>query len=530
MPLAPPKPVPAPSIREDARLAALRDLEILDTPPEVCFDTITRLAAMYMQQESAFLVFVDETRVWSKSTCRSKLTDSPRHGSNAEQIVLTDMPVILLDQHPGPSQMDDKMDDQMDGQPQAAALRFFAGVPIRTAGGHVAGALCVSGNRPRESVSAVEVKLLEHLADLVTDQLELRLLRSRAQALPSRPGSVDFRPHGAAISAEQAAGAQWPQADDIRDGLRLNQFVLFYQPEIELTTGRVVGLEALIRWQHPVRGLVAPLQFIPQAEENGMILPLGDWGLGQACRQMQAWQREWPTPSSLRVCVNFSARQFTRASLADHVQTTLQDSGLSAGQLGIEMTESSLNPNPAEAARVLGRLQHLGVALHLDDFGTGYSSLSYLHNFPFDVLKIDRSFVHRMKRGKQSFQIVKTILDLARVLGMEVIAEGIETEEQMHLLKKMGCRYGQGFLFSPPLPAAKIEEFMSRAAAWTATGSGAWTDGWADRLSAFPTGSFMGHPVDDQHRIDHFFAGGPSPAGGAPAKGLEAPEDEVVAS
>jgi len=245
---------------------------------------------------------------------------------------------------------------------------------------------------------------------------------------------------------------------------------------------------------------------------------------------MQAWQREWPTPSSLRVCVNFSARQFTRASLADHVQTTLQDSGLSAGQLGIEMTESSLNPNPAEAARVLGRLQHLGVALHLDDFGTGYSSLSYLHNFPFDVLKIDRSFVHRMKRGKQSFQIVKTILDLARVLGMEVIAEGIETEEQMHLLKKMGCRYGQGFLFSPPLPAAKIEEFMSRAAAWTATGSGAWTDGWADRLSAFPTGSFMGHPVDDQHRIDHFFAGGPSPAGGAPAKGLEAPEDEVVAS
>jgi len=482
MPLAPPKPVPAPSIREDARLAALRDLQILDTPPEVCFDTITRLAAMYMQQESAFLVFVDETRVWAKSTCRSKLTDSPRHGSNAEQIVLTDMPVILLDlgQHPQPS--------EIRSQPQAAGPRFFAGVPIRTAGGHVAGALCVSGNRPRESVSAVEVKLLEHLADLVMDQLELRLLRSRAQALPSRPGSIDFSPDRAAISTKSATDAPWPQAEDIRNGLKLNQFVLFYQPEIELTTGRVVGLEALIRWQHPERGLVSPVEFIPQAEENGLILPLGDWGLAQACRQMQTWQREWPAPTSLRVCVNFSARQFTRAGLADHVQTTLLDSGLSAGQLGIEMTESSLNPNPAEAARVLGCLQNLGVALHLDDFGTGYSSLSYLHNFPFDVLKIDRSFVQRMNRGKQSFQIVKTILDLARVLGMEVIAEGIETEEQMHLLKKMGCRYGQGFLFAPPLPAAKIEEFMSRAAAWTAAGTGLWMDGWAQSRSPLSTG------------------------------------------
>jgi EAL domain-containing protein (putative c-di-GMP-specific phosphodiesterase class I) len=477
MPLALPMPTSASSKSESARLTALRDLEILDTPPEVCFDTITRLAAMYMQQESAFLVFVDDTRVWAKSNCRSKLADSPRQGSNAEKIVLTDKPLVLLGKHPDPSEMECK--------PQAAGLRFFAGVPIRTAGGHVAGALCVSGSRPRESVSAVEVRLLEHLADLVTDQLELRLLRSRAQALPSHPGNVDFGPESPTPSPKSSADNPWPQAEDFRNGLKLNQFVLYYQPEIELTTGRVVGLEALIRWQHPERGLVAPLEFIPQAEENSMILPLGDWGLAEACHQMQTWQREWSIPTTLRVCVNFSARQFTRAGLADHVQSTLFDSGLSAGQLGIEMTESSLNPNPAEAARVLGCLQDLGIALHLDDFGTGYSSLSYLHNFPFDVIKIDRSFVHRMNRGKQSFQIVKTILDLAGVLGMEVIAEGIETGEQMRLLRKMGCRYGQGFLFAPPLPAAKIEEFMSRAAIWTALGTDSWMDGGQDSLSPF---------------------------------------------
>ena len=243
--------------------------------------------------------------------------------------------------------------------------------------------------------------------------------------------------------------------------LNLNQFVLFYQPEVELTTRRIVGVEALVRWQHPQRGLVSPLDFIPQAEENGLILPLGDWGLGQACRQLQTWQKKWPRLSNLRVCVNLSARQFSRIGLADHVESLLVETGLSANQLGLELTESSLISDATEAAKVLTSLNRLGVSLHMDDFGTGYSSLSHLHLFPFDVLKIDRSFVQRMNAGQQSLQIVQTILELARVLGMDVVAEGIETEEQSEMLQDLGCRYGQGYLFSPPLPAAEIEALLA---------------------------------------------------------------------
>jgi len=216
-----------------------------------------------------------------------------------------------------------------------------------------------------------------------------------------------------------------------------------------------------VRWQHPQRGLVPPMDFIPRAEENGLILPLGDWGMGEAFRQMQAWQRQWAGFSDLRVCVNLSARQFSRMGLADHVESLLMETGLSSHQLGLEMTESSLIPNAVEAAGVLTSLHRLGVSLHMDDFGTGYSSLSHLHSFPFDVLKIDRSFVQRMARSEQALQIVQTILDLARVLGMEVIAEGIETEEQLNLLLGMGCKYGQGFLFAPPLPKSEIARLMA---------------------------------------------------------------------
>jgi len=202
------------------------------------------------------------------------------------------------------------------------------------------------------------------------------------------------------------------------------------------------------------------MDFIPKAEENGLILPLGDWGLGQACRQMQQWRDHFPALASLRVCVNLSARQFSRIGLADHIESLLMQTGLSAHQLGLEMTESSLIANTAATVGVLASLRRLGVSLHMDDFGTGYSSLSHLHRFPFDALKIDRSFVHRMGSGEQTLQIVQTILELARVLGMDVVAEGIETEAQLAMLRTMGCRYGQGFLFARPQPAAEIEKML----------------------------------------------------------------------
>jgi EAL domain-containing protein (putative c-di-GMP-specific phosphodiesterase class I) len=236
--------------------------------------------------------------------------------------------------------------------------------------------------------------------------------------------------------------------------------VLYYQPEVELSTRKIIGLEALIRWDHPERGIIPPMDFIPLAEKSGLILPIGDWGLAEACKQIQTWCREDSRHGSLRVCVNLSARQFSRVGLADHVEALLLQSGISSRQLGLEMTESSLIPNIQTALEVLGSLRKLGVSLLMDDFGTGYSSLNHLHSFPFDVLKIDRSFVGRMTEGDQPLQIVRTIIELARVLGMEVVAEGIETLEQYRLLRQLGCRFGQGFLFARPLSVEAITQLL----------------------------------------------------------------------
>jgi EAL domain-containing protein (putative c-di-GMP-specific phosphodiesterase class I) len=252
----------------------------------------------------------------------------------------------------------------------------------------------------------------------------------------------------------------WPSAEDLRIALEKRQFVLYYQPEIDLSARKIIGLEALIRWVHPERGLILPMDFIPLAEESGLILPIGDWGLSEACAQVHRWCGEDAGNNSLRVLVNLSARQFSRLGLADHVEALMVQFGLNSGQLGLEMTESSLIPNMRIALDVLGSLRRLGVSLLMDDFGTGYSSLNHLHSCPFDVLKIDRSFVGRMTQGDQPLQIVRTIIELARVLGMEVVAEGIETCEQYRLLLQLGCRVGQGFLFARPLTMEAVSELL----------------------------------------------------------------------
>ncbi len=398
-----------------------------------------------MQTETASLAFVDETRVWAKSTCGGTLREFSREDSYVDLVVGEGRTIVVLD-------LDAPSDRPgVAGLHRALGLRFFAGVPVRS-GGYIVGSLCVRGYQPREQVAPEQMALLEQMAELVTDQLALRQIRATAQN--------EQQPAPMRRAGGSEPKANWPQPEDIREALKLNQFVLHYQPEVELATRRIVGLEALIRWQHPERGLIPPMDFIPQAEENGLILPLGDWGMSQACRQMQLWQQHWPELRSLRVCVNLSARQFSRVGLADHVESLLMQTGLSGHQLGLEMTESSLIADTAVTVGVLASLRRLGVALHMDDFGTGYSSLSHLHRFPFDVLKIDRSFVHRITSGDQSLQIVRTILELARVLGMDVVAEGIETDEQSDLLRQMGCRFGQGFLFAKPLPAAEIAEML----------------------------------------------------------------------
>jgi EAL domain-containing protein (putative c-di-GMP-specific phosphodiesterase class I) len=431
--------------RENPRLAALASYAILDTAPEPCYDTITRLAAVYFGADSACLTFVDESRVWAKSWWGQSVREIPRKDSIFDVVLAKDAPVVVLDVANCPFVAC-----------QALILRiidaaFFASVPVRTPDGKIIGCLTIFANQPRTGMTEDELNVLQSMADLAASQLELRRLRSASTRRSHR---------GSRSAVSGASPKSWPRCSDLRRALDHHEFVLYYQPQMDLFTRKIVGVEALIRWVHPERGLVPPIQFIPHAEECGMILPIGDWGLAEACNQIQAWNHDDSRNSSLRVCVNLSARQFSRPGLADHVRSLLLQTGTSSDQLGLEMTESSLIPNLNTALEVLTGLRALGISLHMDDFGTGYSSLNYLHSFPFDVLKIDRSFVSRMTNGDQALQIVRTIIELARVLGMDVVAEGIETLEQYRLLRQMGCKYGQGYLFARPMTADQITHLL----------------------------------------------------------------------
>jgi diguanylate cyclase (GGDEF)-like protein len=237
---------------------------------------------------------------------------------------------------------------------------------------------------------------------------------------------------------------------DLRQAVEQKEFCVYYQPIVSLQTGRLAGFEALVRWNHPRRGLVSPADFIPVAEETGLIVPIGEWVLHEACAHVREWQMAFPSHRSLSLSVNLSGRQVAQTDLLDRIKEALASSKLNPHCLKLEITESVVMENADAATLMFKQLRSLGVQLSIDDFGTGYSSLSYLHRFPLNYLKIDRSFVTRLTTDNDN-AIVRTISTLARNLGMEVIAEGIETEEQYQQLKMLGCEYGQGYLFSHPV-------------------------------------------------------------------------------
>lgn len=430
---------------ESARLAALYAAGILDTEREPAYDALTRLAAEHFTADTAVIGFADETRYWVKSHWGEAVRERPRRASIFNMVLQRQQTVEI----PDLSACQDFEGPCLPGKMHE--FTFAAAAPVRIDNGKIIGSLVVFTKDPRPPMTAEERATLESMAEMAGNLVELRRLRkaiTRQQARRARGEDGQARP------------SEWPRSSDLRRALERREFVLYYQPEVDLASRRIAGLEALIRWKHPDRGLVPPMDFIPAAEESGMILPIGDWGLAEACRQIQVWKQEDPRHGSLRVCVNLSARQFLREGLADHVEALMEQSGTTGRQLGLEMTESSLMPNLNTALEVLSGLHTLGVSLSMDDFGTGYSSLSHLHSFPFDVLKIDRSFIGRMNDNEQALQIVRTIVELARVLGMDVVAEGIETRDQYRLLRQMGCRYGQGYLFARPLPAADIGKLL----------------------------------------------------------------------
>ncbi len=268
-----------------------------------------------------------------------------------------------------------------------------------------------------------------------------------------------FEPAMSAATLERAE-----LENDLRLALERGELRLHYQPLIDIASDRIVGLEALVRWQHPTRGLIPPLSFIPLAEETGLIVPLGEWVLGTACRQARAWHDALPG-SELVISVNLSARQFGQPDLVAHVSDILEETGLPAHLLELEITESVLMDQTEAGTRALRALRALGVQLVLDDFGTGYSSLSYLKHLPLDTIKIDRSFVNGLESDDANLPIVQAVIALAHGLGIGVVAEGIETAEQLARLRDLVCDRGQGFYYAKPMPADDLAAMLAAGAA-----------------------------------------------------------------
>jgi diguanylate cyclase (GGDEF)-like protein/PAS domain S-box-containing protein len=253
---------------------------------------------------------------------------------------------------------------------------------------------------------------------------------------------------------------------DLRRAIEREEFVVYYQPIVSLPRGVITGCEALVRWRNPRRGLVPPNDFIPLAEETGLIVPIGWWVMEQACRQTRRWQAELALDPPLTISVNTSRKQFTQPDFAARLAQVLQETGLDASQLHIEITESLIMEDTAAASATMAQLRQLGVQVHMDDFGTGYSSLSTLHHLPLDALKIDRSFVSRMHDVNENSAIVSTIVALARHLGMGVIAEGIEVAEQLALVRGLECDLAQGYLFARPLDADELSALIAQRPEW----------------------------------------------------------------
>ena len=248
---------------------------------------------------------------------------------------------------------------------------------------------------------------------------------------------------------------------DLRRAIEREEFVVHYQPIVNLQSGGLWGLEALVRWDHPERGLVSPKEFVPIAEETGLIVPLGRWVLEEACRSAREWQGAHPHAPPLIISVNLSAKQLGSPDLARMVEAAIRESGLEHYCLSLDVTETAYIKVLEGYAAALDRLKAMGVRVSIDDFGTGYSSLSYLKRLPADDLKIDRSFVKGLGEDIEDTAIVRMIIDLAHTVGMEVVAEGVESAEQARLLREMGCDLAQGFHFSRPLPPQRVPAFLT---------------------------------------------------------------------
>ena len=302
---------------------------------------------------------------------------------------------------------------------------------------------------------ALSTQGYERAEDVLRDA-DIALYRAKAQGR-ARHELFDTAMHARAV-------ALWQLETDLRVALQRQELRLHYQPIAQLHSGAIIGFEALLRWQHPQRGLLVPGDFLSVAEDTGLIVPIGHWVLHEACRQMRAWQQRWSALCSAFISVNLSSKELRQVDLFSQIDQILQQTGLPAASLHIELTETVLIENTERATDLIKGLGQHGVRLAIDDFGTGYSSLSYLHRFPIETLKIDRSFVSRLGPDPSSREMVKTIITLARNMGMTVVAEGHETVEQAEALKELQCECVQGNFFARPMEGEAIAELMDRSA------------------------------------------------------------------
>ena len=287
--------------------------------------------------------------------------------------------------------------------------------------------------------------------ETLVKQADIAMFRAKAM------GGDTLMPFSEEMSAEIAARVRMEKG--LRVACEKKEFVVHYQPEVDLRTGRIVGAEALVRWQRPDHGLVRPMEFIPLAEETGAIIPISEWVIETACAQAKAWHVEGYAP--FRISINVSARLFHRYDLTATIRDTLQRTGLSPRSFELEITESVAMRNLESTIETLWRLNGASIRVAMDDFGTGYSSLAYLRRMPIQLLKIDMSFIRELDRSPGDRTIVKAIIAMAHTLNVKVIAEGVERTEQLDLLKSFGCDMAQGYLFSRPVPAAEFTKQLA---------------------------------------------------------------------
>jgi diguanylate cyclase (GGDEF)-like protein/PAS domain S-box-containing protein len=292
----------------------------------------------------------------------------------------------------------------------------------------------------------------EHAADLLRDA-DIAMYRAKAS------GKARYTIFNPEMYAQTLTLLRLE--NDLRSALENQEFFLHYQPIVSLKTGKISGFEALLRWQHQERGFVSPAEFIPVAEDTGLILPIGEFVLREACRQLGLWSSQFPQAEALTMSVNLAGKQIQEANLLEKVDGILAEVGLNSSRLRLEITESMLMENTEKTMVMLSKLRERNIQLSIDDFGQGYSSLSYLPRFPIDLLKIDRAFIDQMTIDLDNLEIVRTIISLAHTLKMQAIAEGVETQEQMKILQELNCEYAQGYFFAKPLDSFAIEELLS---------------------------------------------------------------------